>query len=154
MSDYRVICFHMNLAADAEAWLTSATRDGFHVETKPSGEYLWLVAKRPAARVPSAAVRSKIDEIVRVVSARLGVSKSAILAGLQSGSRTRREIKARRVAMYFARQTGESFPSLGKQFHCHHASVIEGCEWVKENLLSDPDFQLVERDLRGEEKAA
>lgn len=90
--------------------------------------------KRP--RCPIGAIQTK-------VAAYYGIDKSALLSEM----RTRRLAQPRQVAMFLARETGASFPLIGRCFNRDHTTVLHACRKVLANPRLDADVAALRERL-------
>jgi hypothetical protein len=70
--------------------------------------------------------------IVQVVADHYKVKADALVAPQQKGYRPRYLDEPRRVAMMLVRETGASFPEIGRFFNRDHTTVIYACRTAAE----------------------
>ncbi len=68
--------------------------------------------------------------VIDLVSYRTGVSKKHIF----SDSRYKNIVRARQLTMYLLRQSGVSFPAIGRMLGRDHSTVIHGCRTISDIL--------------------
>jgi chromosomal replication initiator protein len=83
-----------------------------------------------AVQAPRSETSSGIDEIVAAVCSTQHISA----AELRSKRRTPDVVRARRVAMYLAREAGLSLAQIGHAFDRDHSTVISALRTVERNL--------------------
>ncbi len=95
------------------------------------------------------AEQQQLARIVRVVAEHFKVEPEVLIAphGTMRSS-TKQYHEPRRIAMLFARETGTSFPEIGRFFKRDHSTVILACRTAAEE--APPEMLMEIRDkLRG-----
>lgn len=106
---------------------------------KVLGEYMSAVATRPT--------HLSVDEVIRVVGARLAVLPGAI----KGAARNREVVRARHVAMYLCRELipGLSTAAAGAAFGGRdHATVVFACAKIKTEAVGDDSLSALLASLR------
>jgi len=63
-------------------------------------------------------------------------------------NRTKQVALARHISAYLSRTiTGLSFPDIGLAFKRHYSTIMHSCEYISENLKSDPDIAAAVKDI-------
>jgi chromosomal replication initiator protein len=86
-----------------------------------------------------------VGDIQRLVAARFGLSRDAIL----SLNRERKVARPRQIAMALAREvTGLSLPRIGRHFARDHTTILHACRRIATLSAADPDFAATVQSCR------
>lgn len=78
-----------------------------------------------------------ITPIQRATAKYFGIHTARLRLKCSGAYRNQTIVNARHVARYLERQTGKSFPAIGRDYDCDHTSVIASVRHMEERLAAN-----------------